>query len=168
MLTPRRPPRSRRARTTVQARLDEGQAFFGQKKWDEALAAHRAAVEKDPEMSVAWYGIGAAEVAKNGVCEAAHDPLKRCVELDPDNAGAHYGLGRVLLYVREDDVRAEEHFRAATRLDPNFAPAHSGLAAILQMRGDLDGAIRAMCDCCLLYTSPSPRDATLSRMPSSA
>ena len=23
-------------------------------------------------------------------------------------------------------------------------------------------------DCCLLYTSPSPRDATLSRMPSSA
>ena len=26
----------------------------------------------------------------------------------------------------------------------------------------------AMVDCCLLYTSPSPRDATLSRMPSSA
>ena len=24
------------------------------------------------------------------------------------------------------------------------------------------------CNCCLLYTSPSPRDATLSRMPSSA
>ena len=27
---------------------------------------------------------------------------------------------------------------------------------------------RAMMDACLLYTSPSPRDATLSRMPSSA
>ena len=26
----------------------------------------------------------------------------------------------------------------------------------------------AKCDICLLYTSPSPRDATLSRMPSSA
>ena len=26
----------------------------------------------------------------------------------------------------------------------------------------------ARCECCLLYTSPSPRDATLSRMPSSA
>ena len=25
-----------------------------------------------------------------------------------------------------------------------------------------------VCVCCLLYTSPSPRDATLSRMPSSA
>ena len=29
-------------------------------------------------------------------------------------------------------------------------------------------AMRALCDICLLYTSPSPRDATLSRMPSSA
>ena len=26
----------------------------------------------------------------------------------------------------------------------------------------------SVCVCCLLYTSPSPRDATLSRMPSSA
>ena len=28
--------------------------------------------------------------------------------------------------------------------------------------------MRVWCDRCLLYTSPSPRDATLSRMPSSA
>ena len=122
-------------------------AFSGQFKWDEALAALRAAVEKDPEMSVAWYGIGAAEMAKNGVCEAAHDPLKRCVELDPDNAGAHCALGRVLLYVRKDDVRAEEHFRAALRLDPKYAEPHRGLAMILQKRGDLDGAIHAMRVC---------------------
>ena len=33
--------------------------------------------------------------------------------------------------------------------------------------GDQD-AIEYMCKICLLYTSPSPRDATLSRMPSSA
>ena len=33
----------------------------------------------------------------------------------------------------------------------------------------LDGAVRfPWCKDCLLYTSPSPRDATLSRMPSSA
>ena len=31
-----------------------------------------------------------------------------------------------------------------------------------------DSAGGSMCDTCLLYTSPSPRDATLSRMPSSA
>ena len=32
-----------------------------------------------------------------------------------------------------------------------------------QERADVDCTL-----CCLLYTSPSPRDATLSRMPSSA
>ena len=31
-----------------------------------------------------------------------------------------------------------------------------------------DTGFVAMCQTCLLYTSPSPRDATLSRMPSSA
>ena len=31
-----------------------------------------------------------------------------------------------------------------------------------------DECKRGKCVCCLLYTSPSPRDATLSRMPSSA
>ena len=30
------------------------------------------------------------------------------------------------------------------------------------------GGVQDMCGDCLLYTSPSPRDATLSRMPSSA
>ena len=29
-------------------------------------------------------------------------------------------------------------------------------------------AVKQLCSVCLLYTSPSPRDATLSRMPSSA
>ena len=33
----------------------------------------------------------------------------------------------------------------------------------LQFLGEVDEIL-----CCLLYTSPSPRDATLSRMPSSA
>ena len=137
------------ARATAQARYDEGEAFFKQGKFDKALAALRAAVEKDPEMSEAWYMMGLAEMEKNGgqPCEAAHDPFERCVELDPNCAGAHSALGDVLLDVRKDDVRAEEHFRAATRLDPNLAPAHHGLSDVLYIRGDLDGAIRAMRDC---------------------
>ena len=34
--------------------------------------------------------------------------------------------------------------------------------------GDAEEATRKIFSACLLYTSPSPRDATLSRMPSSA
>ena len=36
------------------------------------------------------------------------------------------------------------------------------------MKGFCASAIRIMCEACLLYTSPSPRDRTRSRMPSSA
>ena len=52
------------------------------------------------------------------------------------------------------------------------------LGALLGFNGDIGGVGFAMVllmvltvylkDICLLYTSPSPRDATLSRMPSSA
>ena len=35
-------------------------------------------------------------------------------------------------------------------------------------RTDMDQKYDTYLNCCLLYTSPSPRDATLSRMPSSA
>ena len=130
----------------AQARFDEGQAFVEQKKWDEALAAYRAAVEEDPEMSEAWYEIGMAETNKHGgkPCESAYGPFKRSVELDPDNAHFHCCLGYVVKDVRKDHRRAEEHFRAAIRLDPKYASAHSGLAHIHKMRGDYDGAIREM------------------------
>ena len=36
------------------------------------------------------------------------------------------------------------------------------------LRAVADGIVAEAVNCCLLYTSPSPRDATLSRMPSSA
>ena len=44
--------------------------------------------------------------------------------------------------------------------------AHSGKDSTKGLRGA--SSIRAALDTCLLYTSPSPRDGLLSRMPSSA
>ena len=48
---------SRRASRAALSRYDEGKALYDQGKYDEAIAAYRAAVEKDPEMSLAWHGI---------------------------------------------------------------------------------------------------------------
>ena len=45
-----------------------------------------------------------------------------------------------------------------------FRPFGSGQAVPAGTSGTASGAVNT----CLLYTSPSPRDATLSRMPSSA
>ena len=41
-------------------------------------------------------------------------------------------------------------------------------STLLNLKFSFNGEIEVQCDVCLLYTSPSPRDATLSRMPSSA
>ena len=55
----------------------------------------------------------------------------------------------------------ERHVRTLTEtVQANQADLAAGWIAIL--------ALQAQVDDCLLYTSPSPRDATLSRMPSSA
>ena len=48
----------------------------------------------------------------------------------------------------------------ALRLTANTLATGAGLFVLITAFADISG--------CLLYTSPSPRDATLSRMPSSA
>ena len=40
-------------------------------------------------------------------------------------------------------------------------------SGVISLKDDTS-KVNGLCVCCLLYTSPSPRDATLSRMPSSA
>ena len=62
----------------------------------------------------------------------------------------------------------------------NFGPQHPAAHGVLRLVLELEGEIVERVDphigllhrgtekLCLLYTSPSPRDATLSRMPSSA
>ena len=113
-------------------------ALAAQTKWPEAIAAFRAAVEKDPEMSEAWFQIGYAENEKNGgrgkATEASHAPLAHCLKLDPKHAKAHYYLGRVLDIVREDPKAAEASFREAIRLDPKYALAHNNLGVVLGIK----------------------------------
>ena len=46
------------------------------------------------------------------------------------------------------------------------AVARDGEEALIQAEETTPDLV--LCDCCLLYTSPSPRDRTRSRMPSSA
>ena len=62
--------------------------------------------------------------------------------------------------------------RSARVILPNMLTLIGVCIGLTSIRFALDGryefAIIAIIIACLLYTSPSPRDATLSRMPSSA
>ena len=88
-------------------------------------------------------------------------------------ASAPRAGGPVDPFVRYADVPAAQGL-----YDPSRETENCGLAVIATLRGTPGHdivqhaltALRALehRGACLLYTSPSPRDATLSRMPSSA
>ena len=70
---------------------------------------------------------------------------------------------------RTSKVNDKESYNVALQKDPKTGVAKveiSPNASLAQLSGELV-RIRDV-EGCLLYTSPSPRDATLSRMPSSA
>ena len=82
-------------------------------------------------------------------------------------------------YVRESESRYWEHMTPACMTEESDSEnAEKIVTHQLLWRSECEfescilGCVSisecVVCVCCLLYTSPSPRDATLSRMPSSA
>ena len=70
-----------------------------------------------------------------------------------------------------DDILFAEMNGVKLRFLPRHGRGHALSPSDVNYRANIDALKRAGCTdllSCLLYTSPSPRDATLSRMPSSA
>ena len=92
-----------------------------------------------------------------------------------------YLAGSYANYIEKSDARSEYYSRAFARADDDIPLGRRALTSALTA-GDMELTQKTASDIhrkddkepmalaifCLLYTSPSPRDATLSRMPSSA
>ena len=81
----------------------------------------------------------------------------------PEQDALHTRLDRLAVQDGEQDARADVSERAE-RGEEGGEDDHA--LDLVGVREEV--AVRADVQACLLYTSPSPRDATLSRMPSSA
>ena len=106
---------------------------------------------------------------------------KRVIQLRPDMAEAYIDLGRAYGFAGRLDEAIAEYEKALTR-DTTLVYAHYGIGLAYRHKGMFPKAIvalekamvlqpdfaEALMQLCLLYTSPSPRDRTRSRMPSSA
>ena len=100
----------------------------------------------------------------------------------PLHVAGHAGLGstpestmrsRYTAYTIEDEAYLLATWHASTRptsVDFSTDIEWHGLTVLSAVGASLDqsGSVEFAAKFCLLYTSPSPRDATLSRMPSSA
>ena len=107
--------------------------------WDEQLALIKTVLDAVGEKVPVLAGTGS-----NSTAEAV-EATREAAAL-----GAHGALVVVPYYNRPPQEGLEAHFRAVAAAAPQLP----------LMLYNIPG--------CLLYTSPSPRDATLSRMPSSA
>ena len=65
------------------------------------------------------------------------------------------------LFAKENEVQEQDYFQA----NPIIAEINGKIIRFEDLR---DKAAQDAAQACLLYTSPSPRDGLLSRMPSSA
>src|SRR5664279_4208392 len=95
------------------------------------------------------------------VCATARPPAATLVA----SSTIHHAATRLVLEsrIRHPVVRSRQ--RLDDRTLGRIAVDMAGAGASAQFRGRVEQAVRYLC---LLYTSPSPRDGLLSRMPSSA
>ena len=112
--------------------------------------------------------------------EAAGRAFAEAARLDPECAMCVWGQALVLgpnINLPMDPAQAKDATALATRaasLAQSARPVDRALIQALQARyadpapEDRKPLDRAYADACLLYTSPSPRDLSTSRMPSSA
>ena len=93
------------------------------------------------------------------------------IEEDARKIISDEGKGKVFWKIGDyDRCRSDENCREIEREYKTSMVAHVALEPMAALANSVDGKLHIYAghQVCLLYTSPSPRDATLSRMPSSA
>ncbi|HEX6861811.1 MAG TPA: tetratricopeptide repeat protein [Thermoanaerobaculia bacterium] len=118
-----------------------GTAALRDKRFAEAAAAYRKALEADPRDAAIWADLG---VALQGLQDlaGAEQSYRKAVELEPTLARAHYNLG-TLLAARGSRKEGIEHLETAVRLDPESKGALFNLGQALAAAGEPARALDA-------------------------
>ncbi|HEY0838174.1 MAG TPA: tetratricopeptide repeat-containing glycosyltransferase family protein [Azospirillum sp.] len=116
---------------------DEGQAHYNlavalkqQGRFDEALAATRAAVRLAPGFPAAHFNLGIA-LAERGELPEAVAAYRAAIRLNPGYTAAYINAGNVLVDVWEPE-RAVAAYRNAIALDPAYPRVYSNLGNALR------------------------------------
>ena len=102
---------------------------------------------------------------QQGNGDLAYESMAKAIKANPNSSEAFFCLA----YMEQEKENFDEaigFFKSALKLKPDDVGALNNLGNCYDRLNQSQDSIRVYT--CLLYTSPSPRDRTRSRMPSSA
>jgi TolB-like protein len=114
--------------------------FFSEIDLAGAMREYKRAIELKPNDAGAHHWFGNDTLAALGQFEEAIAEGKRAVELDPLSIVINADLGATFYYARRYDESVRQ-LRKTLEIDPSSFYAHYSLGFVLQVMGDLSGAI---------------------------
>jgi adenylate cyclase len=127
--------------TLADAHLALGKVLFiGEIDIAGAMREYQRAIELKPNDATAHHWYGNDSLAALGRFEEAIAEGKRAVELDPLSPVINADLGWTFYYAHRYEESAAQ-LRKTLEIDPTFFYAHCNLGMVLQVTGDLSGAI---------------------------
>ena len=114
--------------------------------WRKANDQFQLAIEKDPDMALAWAGLARAINLETGFgsefavgFERARLAAQKAIELDPDLAEAHLAMAEIHVSYDWDWDSAEASLDRAFSLRPGDPDIVLEMANLMSIRGDLQG-----------------------------
>src|SRR5438094_6012809 len=114
--------------------------FFSEIDLAGAMREYKRAIDLEPNDATAHHWFGNDSLAALGQFEEAIAEGKRSVELDPLSIVINVDLGETFYYARRYDEAARQMRKAREIAPPSFY-AHYNLGSVLQLIGNLPGAI---------------------------
>ncbi|MBK5969612.1 MULTISPECIES: tetratricopeptide repeat protein [Thiorhodovibrio] len=135
------PPASQRRqrRHPLKAALDEAQQLVEDDRLDDAFAAYEAILEKDPNIAMAYVGLGKVH-AKRGLDDEALEHYAGALHIRKDFLPALLHSAYAYLRLGEDQ-KALENFQEALKVNPSVSVARLSIARIHVRQGEFDQAI---------------------------
>ena len=139
---------------TKESLFESGRVNIKNKKYSDALDDFDDYIKSNPDSWAAFYNRAISKEYLGDYIGAISD-YSKAIELNPNPSGKILFWRGYLHEKNENYEKAIGDYSFAIKINPNYENAYFYRAYTKFL-------------ICLLYTSPSPRDATLSRMPSSA
>ena len=115
--------------------LDEGNAHYDARRWNEAGAAFERALALDPAQAQAWYRLGNVREEQGRDDAGAAACFEKAVGFDPSHARAWNNLGGARQRMGREE-QAIAAYRRALEADPSLARACLNLGRLAGARGD--------------------------------